>query len=196
MAADALDILTITEAREAINVATGHASELERMITGVSRRIDDLCGPVVVRTVTDELHDANGPLLFPKLWPVFSVTTVTEYQSGTGTVITAEAIDTAGGYLLENGRLVRRSGWVTSTWRGRISVTYVAGRYATTAAVDPKFKLAAAAILRRLWVREAGAWARGTDPFLDAGAGPGFFKAVDPMVREFLGTELLPPTVA
>lgn len=197
--ADLLDILTLAEAQTATSVTSDHDSELALFVTSVSRRIDDLCGPVVVRTVTDELHDADGPLLFLRQPPVSSVTTVTEYLSGTGTVITAETVDTSGGYLSRDGVLARRSGFATTSWNGRISVTYVAGRYADTASVDAKFKMAASAILRRLWQREAAAWSRGGDPFAAtelAPGGVGFFRAVDPMVQEFLAGELLAPVVA
>jgi hypothetical protein len=194
VADDTLAILSEAEARLAINLTTGHQDEIVRMVTAVSRRIDDLCGPVVVRTVTDELLDANGPDLRPRYQPVYSVTAVTEYLSGTGTVVTAESISASGGYLLRDGILTRRSGFTSRNWNGRVKVTYVAGRYATTADVDAKFKVAAGAILRRLWTREAGAWARGGDPFDSASVG--FFKAVEPMIDEFLGDERRMPSIA
>lgn len=193
---DLLDILTIDEARDAINVTAGHTSEIEVMVTAVSRRIDDLCGPVVVRTVTDELHDGGTSGLFLHHYPVASITSVTEYSGGTPTTVTPETTTVAGGYRLANGVLSRRSSWGMSRWGSQVTVTYEAGRYADTAAVDAKFKMAAGAVLRRLWTREAGAWARGADPFIEAGAGHGFFKVVDPMVHEFLAAELLPPAIA
>lgn len=197
--ASAIDLLTMDEAMAAINMVgsgTNHEDQIEVWITAVSQRVDDLCGPVVIRTITDELHDANGSLIFLDYSPVSSVTTVTEYVSGTGTVLTAEDIDTAGGYLLRDGILSRRSGFYSTSWNGRIKVTYEAGRFADSPSVDAKFKLAAGTILRRLWAREAPAWARGGDPFVQEGAGVGFFGVVDFAVNEFLGGERRAPAIA
>lgn len=197
---DTLDILTLDEAMTAISMTgsgANHQGAIELAITGISRALDDLCGPVVVRTITDEIHYPNGTLIFLDHQPVSSVTTVTEYLSGTGTVLTAEDFDTSGGYLLRDGVLARRSGFYTTNWYGNaVKVTYVAGRYATTAAVDEKWKNAAAMILRRWWAREAPAWARGGDPFAAEGGGLGFFRVVLPVVEEFLADERRAPAVA
>lgn len=196
--ADTLDLLTLAEARAAINVDSGHTAILEQTITGISRRIDEICGPVVVRTITDEIHypSGNSPI-FLDHQPVSSITSLIEYSSGTGTALTAEDHDTSGTYLLRDGMIVRRSGFYTTSWYGStIKVTYVAGRAATTATVDARFKTAAAAILRRWWAREAPAWARGGDPFAQEGGGIGFFKVVEPVVLEFLADEMRPPAVA
>lgn len=199
--ADILDILTIDEAKAAVNLpdqAAKQEDELGRFVTAVSRRIDDLCGPVVIREVTETL-DADGGLLFLAHQEVSAITSVTEYQSGTGTVITAEDFDTAGGYRLRNGILERRSSWSATSWNGLVVVVYDAGRYASTGVVDAKFKVAAGSILRRLWKREGGTWAQSSSVF-EAGevstVGVGFFKAVDPMVAELLGDELRLPSIA
>ena len=192
------DILTEDEALAAINMVgsgASHALELGMWVSAISEAIDAACGPVVVRTVSETL-DAAGGVLFLTQYPVDSVTTVTEYVSGTGTVLTAESTTVAGGYLLRNGILARRSSFATINWHGQVTVTYEAGRYATTAEVGAKFKLAAASILRRLWAREASAWSRGGDPFAEAGAGPGFFRVAEPMIQEFLGDELRAPAIA
>jgi len=194
-----LNLLTRTEAYTAINDPATAAETtslrddevLGLWVPAVSRRIDDLCGPVVTRTVT-ETHSGDGrDNLYLRTPPAVSVTSVT---------LNGDALP-ADGYDLDNdNRFLAILYRTTSTWpdgRRNIVVEYQAGRHATTAAVDPLFKMAAAAILRRLWSREAGAWARGGDPFAEAGAGSvGFFKAVDPMVHEFLGDEMRPPAVA
>ena len=193
----ALDVLTEDEALAAVNmVGSGadHALELGMWVSAISEAIDAACGPVVIRTVTETL-DASGGVLFLTQYPVDSVTTVTEYVSGTGTVLTAESTTAAGGYLLRNGILARRSSFSTINWNGQITVVYEAGRYANTEDVGAKFKLAAASILRRLWAREASAWSRGGDVF---GTEPavGFFRVAEPMIEEFLGDELKPPAIA
>lgn len=209
--ADTLDLLTLVEGYRAINdevsatAATGGVdrdAELAQWITAVSRRIDDRCGPVVQRTVTDEAHDGGRHAIWLANAPIASITSLVEYDGTTATTLTAEtnAAKPDDGYLLDGfGRydrqVRRRSGNSDANFpagRRNVVATYSAGRYASTAAVDEKFKLAAGSILRRLWHREGSAWARGGDPFAEAGAGSvGFFKAVDPMITEFLSDEVL-----
>lgn len=202
MAADTLDILAIAEAEKDINVPSGsHTAELEQAITAVSRRIDEICGPVVQRTITGERHDGGTRLVFLRETPITSITTVTEYSSGVATVLTAETETTAGTYRYEDsiGALYRRSSWTHATFASQsVVVTYEAGRYADTASVDRRFKQAAGSILRRLWDREAGAWARPDDPFdqQTAGGSSRFFNAVDHVVKEMLADEMRAPAVA
>lgn len=200
--ADTLDIVTLAEAYEAINnpSGTGHDTELARWITGVSRRIDELCGPVVIRTTTNEGHNGGGSFFHLRQTPVDSVTSVIEYRHETATTLTAETNTNrpADAYLTDlrghYARITRRSGGADAPFPfGRLNVvaTYEAGRAADTASVDPQFKLAAGSILRRLWQREAGAWARGGDPFMNAGSGSaGFFNAFDQIIKELLKDEL------
>lgn len=194
-----LNLLTRTEAYTAINDPATAAEEsslrdlevIDIWVPALSRRIDELCGPVVTRTIT-ETHSGNGrDKLYLRTPPAVSITSVT---------VDGDEI-ASGGYDLDNdNRFLAILYRTTSTWpdgRRNIVVEYEAGRYADTATVGPLFKMAAGAILRRMWSREAGAWARGGDPFAEAGAGSvGFFKAVDPMVHEFLGDEMRPPAVA
>lgn len=198
---DLLDVLSLDEGMTAIAMTgsgAAHEDTVAAAITAISRRLDALVGPIVVRTITDEIHypSGNSPIWLDHQ-PVSSITSLIEYSSGTGTALTAEDYDTSGTYLLRDGMIVRRSGFYTTSWYGSaVKVTYVAGRYATTAAVDARFKTAAAAILRRWWAREAPAWARGGDPFAQEGGGIGFFQVVMPVVQEFLADEMLPPAVA
>lgn len=205
--ADTLDIITLTEAKTAINVSgTNYDTELALFITGLSRRIDEICGPVVVRTVTNEYHDGGKPRIWLRETPVDSVTTVVEWLSSSSTSLSAESPGTypASGYLLDNVDtryfLWRRSSNSDSTFadgRRNIVVTYEAGRYANTAAVDAKFKLAAASIMRRLWKRESSAWSQNATSYFpedDTMVGNmRFYKAVDPMIRELLADEMLSP---
>lgn len=200
--ADTLDIVTLAEAYEAINntAGTGHDTELAQWITGVSRRIDELCGPVVVRTTTNEAHNGGGSFLHLRQTPVDSVTSVVEYRHETANTLTAETNTNrpADAYLTDlrkhYARVTRRSGGADALFpwgRLNVVVTYEAGRAANTAAVDPQFKLAAGSILRRLWQRESGAWAHGGDPFLNAGSGSaGFFNAFDHVIKEMLADEV------
>lgn len=208
--ADTLDLLTLTEGYAAINdpasAAAGTGSYdtvLARRITAISRRVDELCGPVVQRTISNEEHEGGYPTLRLLYYPVASITTLTEYVGTTGQVLSAENFPnstTANDYkLVDNGRrgvVHRRSfGYGYQFAVDRVIATYTAGRYASTDTVDTKFKEAAAAILLRLWKREAGSWAAGGDPFEDT-SGIGFFRVVDPMVEEFLGDEMRAPVIA
>lgn len=198
---DALDILTFGEAKDALQQdragSTVNDDQLRQWVTGVSRRIDELCGPVVVRTITDELHDGGTSCIEPRKTPVSSITSLVEYDGTAATTLTAETNSSkpATGYLLdEDGGhyciVWRRGSGSDSTFapgRRNVVLTYEAGRYDDTEAVDARFKMAAGAALRRLWHREAGAWARGGDPFGAPGtAGTGFFRAIDPVVMELL----------
>jgi hypothetical protein len=192
--ADVLALLTREEAYDALNDPTSARSVptsdrdgevVDLWVPALSRRIDQLCGPVVSRSVTE--RHSGGCDLALRTAPVLSVTTV--HVDG--------SLVASSGYELniDNRWLPIVEGTFAAGTRN-VTVVFAAGRYASTATVDPLFKMAAGAILRRLWSREAGAWARGGSPFEEAAGGMvGFYKAVDPMVSEFLGGELLPPGV-
>jgi hypothetical protein len=199
-----LDVLTLPEAKDALNVSQTKPINDEAItlwVTAISLRMDELCGPVVQRTISNEVHAGGECSILPLYRPVSSVTTIVEY-SGTGspqslaaeTFTTNSATVTANDYYLDpvTSRISRRSSGYAGTFAGtRVVLTYVAGRAATTAAVDKKFKVAAGAMLRRLWSRESGAWARGGNPLAGEQAGSiGFYKVIDPMVAEFLADEL------
>lgn len=196
MAVDVLDVLTAEEAEQAVNLPNNsprQAAALEQAVTAVSRLLDDLCGPVVRRTITDELHYASGTdRIEPKYTPISSVTTATEYVSGTGTVLTAESVTASGTYLILDNAIHRRTGFNGVNFSGAVKLTYVAGRYATTATVDAKFKRAAAEILQGNWSKYAAAWARGGDPFAD----PVLFDEVTRVIDRWLWAERRPPAIA
>lgn len=147
------DILTLAEAKLYLNItATSHDAELPGFITAVTPLIEHHIGSAVVpRTVTEELRvDSRGGVLFLSNVFVTSITSVTEYSSGTGTVLTAEDYDTEGTYVLRDGGMLRRrSGWADYTWTigTVIRVVYVAG-------FDPipePIKRAAGEVLRHIW---------------------------------------------
>jgi len=167
-AGDPLDVLTLYEAKEELGIGLSDTSKdgvLARKITAVSRRLDQACGPIVCRTVTAEVLEGGGPDAWVSLAPVFSWTSVTEYSVTVAQVLDPEDYDTQPTY----GYVAQRGGTPTSVYSGRLSrrsaggslvfpvgpeavrVTYVAGRFATTAAVDPLFKEAAAVMLKNAW---------------------------------------------
>lgn len=169
MAADTLDLLTLAEGKTAVGIASADTSmntPLEQKITAVSRRIDRLCGPVVVRTYTDEVLPGGRDSVRVRHWPVSSFTTVTEYDATVAQVLSAEDFDThpAEAYspqrwansptAVYNGVIWRRKAGLAACFPAgpeAVKVTYVAGRAATTAAVDPVFKEAASIALKNVW---------------------------------------------
>lgn len=198
--ADTLDIITLAEGRAAVNLHasdTSQDTEVAAYITAVSRRLDQAVGPVVVRTITAETHDGAGRFVRLNHSPVSSITSVTEYVETIGTVLTAETVGvatTANNYALDAryGILTRRSGGTDTSWssgRSRIVVTYVAGRYANTTAVDPLFKSAASIFVAHLWRRE-----QSSEPVTAYQRGHGV--AIPRVVKEMLTDEWRLPAVA
>lgn len=202
--ADTLDVLTLAEAKEAINNTSLDATlvaKLERFVTGVSRKIDEICGPVVVRAVT-ERHSGGCHEIKLRETPVSSVTTVVEWDTGgTSTSLSAEDDDTkpSDGFLLVNhhkhdARILRRSGGGTTLFTAgvdNIVVTMQAGRYATTAAVDPLFKLQAQDILAFQWQQSSPVWATSPGGFDEIGAYTARpFLSIDDMIRRRFTGEL------
>lgn len=190
----ATSLLDRNEAYEAINdpvtgdaVAADRDGEMFLWVAAVSRRIDELCGPVVAREVVERHHGGSDVLRFRTL-PVLSVTEV----AVDGGVVDPSVYD-----LDDDNRFVPKLEHVTVWPAGRrnVTVTFEAGRVASTADVPATFKLAAATILTGLWSKYGGAWARGGDPFAEAGSGPQFFDELTHNVKRWLGDELLPPAV-
>lgn len=172
-----LDVLTLAEGKQAVNltgVSTSDA-ELALWITTVSLLLDRHVGPIVVRTVTNEMHDGGGSPLFSlygftgviflRRFPVTSFTTITEYSGTTATVLTAETnlSKPSASYLaqrygpdpaLYSGRLERRASGSCVPFpagTGNVVVTYEAGRFSNTGTVDERFKAAARLTLASLW---------------------------------------------
>ena len=160
-----LDLLTLAEAKAALNIPeanTDFDDELAVVVTAVSRRIDDLCGPVVIRSITENVHDGGTEILFLEHLPVAAVVTVTEYSGTTPTELEAEthlSKPSNGYYLAGAGMLRRRSGGSNTTFASgtaNVVVEYQAGRYLNTESVDAKFKEAASLYLRHVWTKSQG----------------------------------------
>lgn len=198
------DVITLSEAKQHLSImgnsAPAEDAVLATYITAVSLRLDDLCGPIVIRTVSSESHDGGEYEIFLRKAPVATVTSVVEYNQTTATSLTAEtnAAKTGNDYLVDlpTGKLIRRTNGVDYRFnigRKNIVVTYTAGRAASTSAVDSKFKLAAGMMLAHLWRREQGLGSETFGPFeVNAGV-PAF--AVPRAVENLLADELRPPAV-
>ena len=207
MAVDTLDVITLAEAHPYLGI-TGTASDtqLAVYITAVSRRLDTLCGPIVVRTLTTE-HQLGGlGYVDVNYRPISTITTVTEYQvDGSSQVLTADTASTKNqyGYWLDDTvryprRLWRRTAGIPDYFppKGLVEITYVAGRSATTSAVDPIFKQGASIMLAQLWRTEQGIGSEtfGQIPTMSGTTIPTF--AIPRAVLELLAEELRPPGVA
>ena len=170
----ASDVISYDRARQALSIGAVDESKrmlLEAAVTAVSQKLDDVCGPIVQRTLTEvidvprwehvtDLRISGGP--------VSSITSVKSYENGVESTLTAETLTVAGDYLAElqhrvrpdgtsqmlSGQLRRRSSFSDWWWTcgTRVQVVYVAGRYANTAAAaGSRFEQAAMVTLRSLW---------------------------------------------
>lgn len=203
----ATDVITLERAKRAVGLAIVDTSKddlLQAYVGAVSQRLDDACGPVIRRTITGEAHDGGGCTITLRYRPVYSVTSVTEYLTGTATVLTAEGNTVEGTYQLEpwqgaevvglhSGRIHRRvAGWAGGYYpggAGNVLVTYVAGRYATTAdAQDSKFEQAARILLKFFWQAELMGTASVGEYDVPTTA---FARVEPPIVRELLASEWL-----
>lgn len=163
----ATDIITLFEAKRYLSMDqsdTTKDGELSTYITGISKALDSFSGPVVKRTIADELHDGGAPFIMLREYPVDSVVTVTDYRDTTATVLTAATLGATSlldEYMFNpnNGLLYRRRNgydWEFSLGRANVKVTYVAGRYANTVSVAEEFKLAACLSLAEAWKSSFG----------------------------------------
>ena len=203
-----LDVLSLAEAKAAIGQdTTSDDATLPPVITAVSLALDEGAGPIVVRTLTDEVYDGGQTDIQLAQWPVTSITSVTEYDGTTAQVLTAEtnASKPVYGYRTEPYRgqptgllgptVIRRGSGADARFpadRSNVVVTYVAGRFATTSAVSELFKEAARITLMHWWrTREQGTF----EVVLDGGDGfevprSNFPRwAVPNAAKELLGSE-------
>lgn len=214
--ADDLDILTLDEAKTAINMRGSnidHHDELEQDITAISRLIDSECGPVVQRTVTAEVHAGDLPVVTTRLSPVAAIGTVRESQTGDITTLESSGFGgTISGYFAEpywngggtllSGVIQRRYLGVSGEWPtgAEVEVTYTAGRYPTTETVDARFKACAAAVLQRFWKGEAGVWAQTAatiyEDATDAALNPASSTVAKHIIKKMLHDELRMPGIA
>lgn len=156
--ADTLDVLTLAEAKTALNIpdaTTTYNTELAQVITAASRFVDSVYGPVVRRTVTSErLEPGSIGIVQLRFAPIVSVSSVKEYKGGAESTLTAETETAAGDYRLDlrRGRIYRRESWQAYPFGYQsVVVTYIAGRATDTASADPKFKEAAVVALIHFW---------------------------------------------
>lgn len=199
------DILSLGEAQAAIGAPNDQTydGQLERANTAASKALETKIGPVVIRTITGELHQGGGYAIRPYRQPIDTITTVIEARWTSQTTLTVETFGTApqNGYLYDptTGEIYRRQGgfpWMF--WPGtlNIKVTYDAGRYDDTDSIDDEFKEAAAIVLEHNWKLRHGQGSQTFGGFdgVDGQFGRGFF--VPNAALEILGDERRVPGMA
>lgn len=154
------DLLDEVEARQYLGIGMTDESKsalVTAYVTACSSRIVAAVGPIVYGTLT-ETHDGGGSVVFLESFPLHSVTQVVEYDGLTAGTLTAEtnAAKPAAGYVanLKVGKITRRDTNSTTLFPrgvGNVSVTFVAGRCASTAAVPERYKMACGVMLQHLW---------------------------------------------
>src|SRR4051812_4349147 len=95
------DILSLEEAQAVIG-APGDAAyddQLERVNSAMTALIETRVGPVVYRTITDELHDGSCFAIKPLKQPVSSISSVIEGRVDNPTTLIAEGF----GLAVNNG---------------------------------------------------------------------------------------------
>lgn len=207
-----LDVLTLEEAKAALNIAaddtdTPTETELAQVVAAASRMCDQIYGPIVQRTVTDELYDGGRSRIWFDQSPVLEVDEVIEYASTTPTTLTAEtnvSKPTSAYRLVNRGHLAyleRRSTGNAATFpsgQDNVVVTYEAGRYEDTDAVDARFKEAAAVVVVHLWQhRGAGSGAAvlgGEGPMF--GAVPFSSNVLRDKLRAMFPDDARPPSIS
>lgn len=149
------DVLSLAETKKALHsVIAGNDrdDQLEVTITAVSQLLDENCGPIVQRIETNTVYTTN-PVTVDLPGPIHAIGSVTSYVGDTATVLSESATN---GYRLTprlkgtgsyTGTITRIGG----SFGDRVVVNATMGRYATTTAVHPKFKLAALDTIRNLW---------------------------------------------
>jgi len=210
--ANAVDVLTLNEAKQALRVNdsdTTNGALLAAAITAVSQTLDEVCGPIMTRTVTSERCDGGDYCVNLRYWPVTAVSSVVEYSGTSATTLTEETAGTApaSGYMLEpytglanssayTGRIIRRSGgwdYPFPVGRGNVVVTYTAGRFttnnsATNGGVTEQFKAAARMTLENWWQQFRDAIANVGEFEVPVASFPRF--AVPAAARQLLGGEV------
>lgn len=201
--ADTLDVLTEEEAREAVGYRSQEqAGNLAAAVTAVSRLLDDHFGAVVQRTVTAEIQPGWRSWVTLKVCPVTSFTSVDEADGATVTALTRQTFGAD-----ESSTTYRAEAWQTSSapfsgticrtsgvFARDVRVTYVAGRYATTAAADRRFKQAAAIALKNIWKAYQDSLAATGEFSTPFSSFPTF--GLPKACRELLRNEMLIPGIA
>lgn len=145
-------MITLEEAKTHLNITgTADDDELRGFIEAATPVVEDVVGPVVVRSYT-EVDSQGGPFLTLANCPVVSLTSLAAVLTS-GTSYDVDGLDLDG----QNGIVRRLDG---GRFCGPLRITYKAGR----AVVPANITQAAKEIVRHMWETQRG----------HSGARPGF----------------------
>lgn len=179
-------ILSLDDAKKHLNkTTTTDDDEIRSWVESITAGIEGLCGPVVVRTVTERHDGRRVPRICLRQTPILSVTSVVAILTGGTTYTVADLdVDTTTGVVqrLDGGTLT-----------GPLRVTYTAGRRIVPAAMTS----AARIILQHLWRTQQGPGRPqlGTGDFDVTEPIQGFGYAIPNRALQLLEPFRLPPGV-
>jgi hypothetical protein len=154
-----MSLCTLAEAKTQLRkTSSADDALIQTYIDAVTKPLEDYCGPVVPRQVT-EWPEVYGAVIMLEQPPLISVTTLTEYR-GNVAYLYAEAADpTAAGlytFMVDpslQGKVTRVfNGGRTLPFTGPVKVVYQAG----LASVPTNINLAARILVQTLWRTQNG----------------------------------------
>lgn len=163
----ATDIVTLAEAKAHLNITDSSSdTELAGFISAATQPVEDVVGAVVNRTVVEAFNGGRPSLLLTT--PVSSITSVV----ATGATLAASSyvFNAASGVLTQ---VAGPSPLPFLAGVQSVTVTYVAGRVASTAAVATSafgnIRMAALIIIQHLWDTQrpaaSGPYSQGVDDY-------------------------------
>lgn len=179
-------ILSLADAKQHLNkTTTTDDDEIRSWVESITAGIEGLCGPVIVRTVTERHDGRKVPVICLRQTPVLSVTSVVAILTGGTTYTVADLdVDTV------TGVVQRKDG---GTLTGPLRVTYSAGRRIVPAAMSSAGRI----ILQHLWRTQQGPGRPqlGTGDFDVTEPIAGFGYAIPNRALQLLEPYRLPPGV-
>jgi hypothetical protein len=144
---------------------TANDVELQSYIDAVTAPIEDYCGPILPRQVTEWPDWTGGPVLFLDQGPLISVTSVTEYRGNVAYAYSEVQDPTSAGlytFLVDptlTGKITRIfNGGRQLPFTGPVKVVYQAGRTVVPANVNAAARL----VVQALW-RAQQSWGLSPD---------------------------------
>ena len=154
-------LITTAEARLGRGMPTGTDYEtlIDALVDSASQAIEDHCNNIfVIRAVTERVmweRIAGRSVIALRKYPIVSVTSIQDQDSPANSIPSTDYwVDPDAGFLVGTGGWqvpVNANGFATY-W----TVTYTAGRYATTAAVDAVLKTACRMTVEDVFFNGAG----------------------------------------
>lgn len=143
-------IISLDEARAALNwpdTDTDNNEELRSFLDAATEVVEDLVGPVVTRTYTEQ-HTSGGGAIALNHYPVLAVSSFVEYTPAAITWTKADNPAAAVGnqFTINTANGVIRARWGAS-FAGECWVTYTAGRAVT----PPAIREACVEIVKARW---------------------------------------------